>query len=159
MCMRSQFAALRSLAWATFRTDIAMINLLHFLSWVSTCQSTWQYPHNFSNTSTEQNKRAEIPSTGITPLVEFLIQECWVRDPVQRPAFVYVAATLKRLRKRQGGVNESPVPVQPELIMASPAWSQPHRHSPSMRPSELPGTSASATESVQVTPGNKASLG
>ncbi|KAG1769178.1 kinase-like domain-containing protein [Suillus occidentalis] len=47
----------------------------------------------------EQNKRAEIPSTGITSLVEPLIQECWVRDPEQRPVFTHIAATLKCLRR------------------------------------------------------------
>ncbi|KAG0700333.1 hypothetical protein DFH29DRAFT_1056138 [Suillus ampliporus] len=105
----------------------------------------------------DQNKRAEIPPTRITPLVEPLIQACWVRDPEQRPAFMYVATTLKRLRKRQGGVEESPVPVQAELLLET--WSQPPHHSPSMRPVELPETSPPALEEgVQVMPDSEASL-
>ncbi|KAG2099294.1 uncharacterized protein F5147DRAFT_747297 [Suillus discolor] len=66
-----------------------------------------------------QNKRAEIPSTPITSLVEPLIQECWVRDPEQRPTFTHIAATLKRLRKHQGGVEESPIPVQAEVLLTA----------------------------------------
>ncbi|OAX38567.1 hypothetical protein K503DRAFT_816887 [Rhizopogon vinicolor AM-OR11-026] len=106
----------------------------------------------------EQDKRAEIPSTRFTPLVEALIQECWVRDPEQRPAFRYIAATLKRLRKHQGQV-ESPVPVQPELLMESPAWSQSHRPSPTMCPLELPVVSVPTSEGIQVTPDIEASSG
>jgi hypothetical protein len=109
-----------------------------------------------TNTFTEQDKRAEIPFTPCTPLVEALIEECWVLDPEQRPAFRYVAATLKRLRKRRGAV-ESPVPVQPDILMEPSAWSQPHNLSPGMRPPELPETSASTLENVQVAPGIEAS--
>lgn len=90
-----------------------------------------------------QNKRAEIPSIRITSLVEPLIQECWVRDPEQRPVFVHVAATLKRLRKHQG-VEESPIPVQAELLLE--VWSEPPHHSPSMRSLELPETSPSTLQ-------------
>lgn len=109
-----------------------------------------------TNTFTEQDKRAEIPFTSVTPLVEALIQECWVLDPEQRPAFRYVAATLKRLRKRQGAV-ESPVPVQPDILMEPSAWSQPHHLSPDIRPPELPETSAATLENVQVALGIEAS--
>lgn len=82
-----------------------------------------------------QNKRANIPSIRITSLVEPLIQECWVRDPEQRPMFTHVAATLKRLRNNQG-VEESPIPVQVELL--SKGWLEPPHHSPSMHPPEIP---------------------
>ncbi|KAG1729968.1 uncharacterized protein EDB91DRAFT_1310825 [Suillus paluster] len=101
----------------------------------------------------DQNKRAEIPSTRITSLVEPLIQECWVRDPEQRPAFTYVAATLKRFRKRQGGIEESPVPVQADILMEARSWSQPHHHSPSMLPSELPETSPDGVRRQERRPG------
>ncbi|KAG1897189.1 uncharacterized protein F5891DRAFT_1243087 [Suillus fuscotomentosus] len=95
-----------------------------------------------------QNKRPEIPSTPITSLVEPLIQECWVRDPEQRPTFTHIAATLKRLRKHQGGVEESPIPVQAEVLLT--AWSDPPHHSPSMHPLELPETSPSTLQEGQV---------
>lgn len=91
-----------------------------------------------------QNKRAKIPSTGVTSLVEPLIQECWVRDPEQRPAFTYVAATLKRLRKHHGEVEESPIPVQAVLALSEPPY-----HSPSMPPIELPETSPSTLQESQ----------
>ncbi|KAG2747802.1 hypothetical protein P692DRAFT_201806312 [Suillus brevipes Sb2] len=87
-----------------------------------------------------QNKRAEIPSTRITSLVEPLIQDCWVLDPVQRPAFTHIAATLKRLRKHQGEV-ESPIPVQAERLWKNS--SSPPYQSPSMHPAALPATSPS----------------
>ncbi|KAG1847152.1 hypothetical protein DFJ58DRAFT_663473 [Suillus subalutaceus] len=94
-----------------------------------------------------QNKRSEIPSIRIASLVEPLIQACWVRDPEQRPVFTHVAATLNRLRKYQG-VEESPIPVQAELL--SKTWSEPPRHSPSMPPVELPETSPSTLQEGQV---------
>ncbi|KAG1773258.1 hypothetical protein EV702DRAFT_582213 [Suillus placidus] len=107
----------------------------------------------------DQNKRAEIPSTPITSLVEPLIQDCWVRDPEQRPTFTHVVATLKRLRKRQGGVEESPIPVQADLLLTG--WSDPPHHSPSMHLVELPETSPSILQEGQVMPDNDsdASLG
>ncbi|KAG1850073.1 kinase-like domain-containing protein [Suillus tomentosus] len=98
-----------------------------------------------------QNKRPEIPSTPITSLVEPLIQECWVRDPEQRPTFTHIAATLKRLRKHQGGVEESPIPVQAEVLLT--AWSDPPHHSPSMHPLELPETSPSTLQEGQMPEG------
>lgn len=88
----------------------------------------------------EQNKRAEIPSTSITSLVEPLIEACWVRDPEQRPVFTQVAATLKRLRKHQGEV-ESPIPVQAEQLWKTS--SSPSYQSPSTHPAALPATSPS----------------
>lgn len=88
----------------------------------------------------EQNKRAEIPSTSITSLVEPLIQECWVRDPEQRPVFTHIAATLKRLCKHQGEV-ESPIPVQADILWKTS--SEPPRQSPSTHPPALPATSPS----------------
>ncbi|KAG2139843.1 uncharacterized protein EDB93DRAFT_1241944 [Suillus bovinus] len=94
-----------------------------------------------------QNKRAEIPSTPITSLVEPLIQECWVRDPEQRPVFTHIAATLRRLRKHHGGVEESPIPVQAELL--SKALSEAAYHSPTMHPQELPETSPSTLQEGQ----------
>lgn len=94
-----------------------------------------------------QNKRAEIPSTRITSLVEPLIQECWVRDPEQRPTFTHIAATFKQLRKHQGDVEESPIPVQAELLRK--ALSEPPRHSPIMDPIELPETSPSTLQEDQ----------
>lgn len=106
-----------------------------------------QYTY-ISNAFTDQNKRAEIPSTPITSLVEPLIQECWVRDPEQRPTFTHIAATLKRLRKNRGGVEESPIPVQAEVLLT--AWSDPPHHSPSMHPLELPETSPSTLQEGQV---------
>ncbi|KAG2124042.1 hypothetical protein DEU56DRAFT_744872 [Suillus clintonianus] len=99
----------------------------------------------------DKDKRAEIPTTLITQLVEHLIQECWVRDPEQRPLFPYVAATLKRLRKQQGGVVESPVPVQAELLMED--WSQPPHRSPIVHPLALPETSSSTLQEGQAMPG------
>lgn len=156
--MRSPFAALRSLVWATFRMDIAMISMLRISSSVSPNLSNGDYQHVNSSISAEQDKRAEIPSTRFTPLVEALIQECWARDPEKRPAFRYVAATLKRLRKRQGAA-ESPGPVHPERLIEFHAWSQLHHPSPNMRPSVLPETSESASQGVQATPGVEASSG
>lgn len=142
MCMHSLSAASRFLAWATFHTEIVTTSLLYSVS----CVSPDLYNIHISNASTDQNKRANIPSIRITSLVEPLIQECWVRDPEQRPVFTHVAATLKRLRNNQG-VEESPIPVQVELL--SKAWSEPPHHSPSMHPLELPGTSPSTLQEGQ----------
>ncbi|OAX33071.1 hypothetical protein K503DRAFT_869785 [Rhizopogon vinicolor AM-OR11-026] len=91
----------------------------------------------------DQDKRAEIPFTRFTSLAEPLIQKCWARNPRQRPAFAMVAARLKQLRKRQGGM-ESPVPVRPELLIQSP---------------QLPGTSSPGSQGVQVETGNEESSG
>jgi hypothetical protein len=92
-----------------------------------------------------QNKRAEIPSTRITSLVEPLIQDCWVRDPEQRPMFTQVAATLKRLRKHQG-VEESPIPVQLGRLLEG--WSEPPYQPPSMPPLEAPSPSTLQEDQV-----------
>ncbi|KAG1737996.1 hypothetical protein EDB19DRAFT_1715645 [Suillus lakei] len=100
----------------------------------------------------DQDKRAEIPSTHIAPLVEPLIEECWVRDPEQRPSFKQVVTSLKRLRKRQGGVEESPVPVQVELLLET--WPQPPHHSPTIYPLEPPVTSPSTLQDGQAMPDN-----
>lgn len=98
------------------------------------------YPY-INNASIDQDKRAEIPSTRFTGPVEPLIQECWARDPGRRPAFRQVTARLEQLRRRQGWVKESPVPVQPELLIESPAFSQPDHRLQSMRLPDLPGKS------------------
>ena len=96
------------------------------------------YPY-INNVSTDQDKRAEIPSSRFTGLVEPLIQDCWVRDPSCRPAFTHIATRLEELRRHQGEVEESPVPVHPELLVESPVMLQPDPLS--MRPPDLVGTS------------------
>ncbi|OJA20637.1 hypothetical protein AZE42_09915 [Rhizopogon vesiculosus] len=100
----------------------------------------------------DQDKRAEIPSTRFTSLVEPLIQECWARNPGQRPTFAMVAATLKKVRKCRGGMEESPVPVRPELLIQTTALLHPDHRSPIP---QLPGTSSAGSESVQVEMGNE----
>jgi hypothetical protein len=110
------------------------------------------FSHIINNISADQDKRAEIPSTRFTALTEPLIRECWARDPRQRPVFTHIAARLKQLRKHQGGVEESPIQMRPELYMCSSALSQLDRHSLRMRLPELPRGSASPSEGVQVTP-------
>jgi len=66
---------------------------------------------------------------------------------------------LKQLRKRHGWVEESPVPVRPELLIESPSFSYPDHYSQSMRLAELPGTSVSDCKGIQVEPGKGTILG
>ncbi|KAF8838960.1 hypothetical protein BDN67DRAFT_932949 [Paxillus ammoniavirescens] len=64
----------------------------------------------------DKDQRPPLPKLGqytnIANTSASLIQSCWDRDPDTRPSFVYIAASLAELRRREGhGGDESPFPL------------------------------------------------